>query len=242
VAKEAGLPSLLVENFTWNWMYDGLGPRFDKHKDYLGRIYEQAAYHIQTEPICQHQQGNLTVGPISRSPRHDREYTRKKLGVSDTAHLILVAMGGIEDRYDPLTSISIPPGCSIIFPGASSKVEKHGNLILLPHASEFFHPDLIHACDAVIGKAGYSTIAEIFAAGIPYGYILRKDSRESAILQQFIRRHISGFEIEESDFRSGNWVDYLDNLLALPAVKHPIPNSADRVARNVLNVIDGGKQ
>jgi hypothetical protein len=31
------------------------------------------------------------------------------------------------------------------------------NLVLLPHHSGFYHPDLVNASDAVIGKVGYST-------------------------------------------------------------------------------------
>ena len=30
-----------------------------------------------------------------------------------------------------------------------------------------FHPDLVNASDAVIGKAGYNTLAEVFYAGTP---------------------------------------------------------------------------
>jgi hypothetical protein len=233
-AVKAGIPSVLIENFTWDWIYEGLDPRFEKHNSYLKDTFDKATYHIQTEPVCQRHTVDLSVGPISRAPRRSRSRTRKELGVSDSTKLILVGMGGVKDQYDFVKAISIPSGCCIIFPGASSKAEIYDNLILLPHSSDYFHPDLIHACDAAVGKAGYSTIAEIYAAGIPCGYILRKDSRESPVLQQFIKRQMSSIEIDAHDFRTGKWVQCLHNLLSLPVVRRSQPNSAEKVARTVL--------
>jgi hypothetical protein len=233
-AAQAGIPSVLIENFTWDWIYRGLDPWFDRHSDYLEAVYAQADYHIHTEPVCRRQRVDLSVGPISRAPRQDRSAIRKALAVADATKLILVGMGGVTDQYPFIKSISVPAGCCILFPGAAAKMEKHPQLILLPHASEFFHPDLMHACDAAVGKAGYSTIAEAYAAGIPFGYILRKDSRESAVLQKFVMDQMPSLEIKEDDFRTGKWTACLQSLLDLSAKMHSEPNSAATVARRVL--------
>ncbi len=66
-----------------------------------------------------------------------------------------------------------------VVPGASFEQlgngEKHQNIIFLPQNSAFYHPDLVNASDAVIGKVGYSTLAEVFHAGVPYGFITRSE-------------------------------------------------------------------
>ena len=55
-----------------------------------------------------------------------------------------------------------------VFAGGVSAYRQEGNLHFLPFESDFFHPDLVHAADLVVGKAGYSMIAEVWAAGVPF--------------------------------------------------------------------------
>ena len=69
VAQNAGLPSVLVENFTWDWIYQGYAgfdERINSHVDYLGHIYDSASCHIQTEPVCFHRKADLLTLPVSR--------------------------------------------------------------------------------------------------------------------------------------------------------------------------------
>ncbi len=75
-------------------------------------------------------------------------------------------MGGIGSEYPFLEQIEHADGVYFIIPGGSEQVVKRGSLILLAHHSEFYHPDLVEAANAVIGKLGYSTLAETYLAGI----------------------------------------------------------------------------
>ena len=88
-------------------------------------------------------------------------------------------------------------------------------MILLPHHSDFFHPDLVNASDVVIGKAGYSTIAEVYAAGVPFGYVARERYPESPGLVDFIRKKMDSVAFGEEDFNSGRWVERLPHLLSM---------------------------
>ncbi len=54
-ARAAGVPSVLAENFTWDWIYQGYvqeEPRLARHIAYLRTIFTAADYHIQTAPAC----------------------------------------------------------------------------------------------------------------------------------------------------------------------------------------------
>jgi UDP-N-acetylglucosamine:LPS N-acetylglucosamine transferase len=113
-------------------------------------------------------------------------------------------------------------------------------VVLLPHRSEFFHPDLVYAADAVVGKVGYSTVSEVYAAGIPFGYILREDFREAPALAAYIEQHIPGFQIEQAPFTAGQWLACLPQLLALPRAMRQGPNGADQVAQFVLSLCQSG--
>lgn len=101
---------------------------------------------------------------------------------------------------------------------------------MLPHDSEYFHPDLVTASDALIGKVGYSTVAEVYWAGIPFGYIERRAFRESPTLVSFIKSQMKGLAIEERDFYEGSFLSRLPQLLAMPRMERQPPNGAEQAA------------
>jgi len=153
--------------------------------------------------------------------------------------MVLVTMGGVPDDYRGLKGLSLPENLFVVIPGAGRFVEKGQNLITLPHRSDFFHPDLVMAADAVIGKVGYSTLAEVYHAGVPFGYIKRPNFQESDILAAFIERHMSGLPIDEQGFRTGEWISRVPRLLKMPRIRRVCPNGAEQVAQFVINLLRG---
>lgn len=243
VAHAAGVPSILIENFTWDWIYEGYleqSPNLAPHINYLKKISREVDYLIQTNPLCENKQADLTVPPISRQFQTSAIETRNALGIPLNAKVVLLTMGGTFWDYTHLERLESQNGTYFIIPGAvSSEMVVRNNLVLLPHSSPFFHPDLINASDAVVGKVGYSTLAEIYQAGIPFGYITRDQFAESPILVDFIQREMSGIEITSDEFTDGNWVEKLSQLLALPKLNgnHRI-NGAESVADFVMDVLE----
>ena len=240
VAQKAGVPSMLVENFTWDWVYDeyvethkGLKP----HMAYLGALFRQADYHVKTEPVCFPGSAEFTVPPVSRRPRTRGNETRQKLGIPEDAKLLIITMGGIPEDHGFMGTLNLPGDIYLLMPGADSPPQIRDQQIRLPHQSEFFHPDLIAASDAVIGKVGYSTLAEIYHAGIPFGFIKRSDFRESDILALFIEEQMNGFSIPEADFHSGQWLSEASRLLNMPRMERQGENGAIKIARFVRNLV-----
>ncbi len=240
VAQEAGIPSLLIENFTWDWIYEGFqrqdGPIGDNIR-YLKGVFDTAQFHIQTEPVCHHQPVDLITFPVSRKTKTPGREIRRRLGIPPENKAILITMGGIEEEYNFPARLATQRKAHFVIPGASKKVERHGNLVLLPHHSDYFHPDLINASDAVIGKVGYSTLAEVYHAGLPFGYVARKNFRESQKLVSFIEKQMNGLPIPEDRFYGCGWLSSIPDLLALPRVRRQDPNGAEQVAHFIHNVI-----
>jgi hypothetical protein len=98
---------------------------------------------------------------------------------------------------------------------------------------------VVAACDAVVAKIGYSTLAEVYHAGVPFGYVPRPQFRESVALAEFIRRRMPGVEIAAGDFESGAWLAQLPALLALERVRRDEPNGARQVAEFMLRCSAG---
>lgn len=243
VAKTAGLPAVLVENFTWDWIYEGYLPGEAGLKPYITQLQELFAvadYHIQTEPVCHPLPVDLTTRPVSRPSRTPAHKIRQALGLPDQARVVLLTMGGIPWDYKTfLAQLAGRPDIYFIVPGGSERVELAGNLALLPHHSNFFHPDLVNASDAAVGKLGYSTLAEVYHAGIPFGYIPRPGFRESAVLAAYVDRHMSSLVISAAQFESGEWLAMLPDLLALPRMERQETNGADQAARFIKPLLKG---
>jgi hypothetical protein len=242
VANEAGLPGVLVENFTWDWIYQGYERyerRIGQYVTYLQELFKSADYHIQTEPICDYREADLTTAPVSRKVQTPAQQLRQKLGLPDQAKMVLITMGGNRWDYTFLEKLKSEGGVYFFVPGPSEQIEFHGNLLLLPHHSEFFHPDLVNACDALIGKVGYSTVAEVYHAGVPFAYIARPKFRESQSLVAYIENQMNGVQITETQFQNGDWLSLLPHLLALPRIQRHTPNGADQVADFIGKLLNG---
>jgi UDP-N-acetylglucosamine:LPS N-acetylglucosamine transferase len=110
-------------------------------------------------------------------------------------------------------------------------------VILLPHRSDFFHPDLVNAADVVIGKAGYSTIAEVYQAGVPFGYVPRPNFREMPPLIAFIEKEMSGMCIDADDFLAGKWLRKARQLLDFPRTQRPDGDGSRQAASMITQLL-----
>ncbi|MEE8526528.1 MAG: hypothetical protein V3T72_21545 [Thermoanaerobaculia bacterium] len=244
-ARRAGLPSLLIENFTWDWIYRHYAetePDLEPIADDLGELFDSADVHIQTEPCCRPLATAQQVAPVSRRPRQNRRATRRQLGIPEDAagrpaRLVMVTMGGIEWDYADLERRLAARGRDnwwLLVAGAADEPRRVGQAILLPHRSDFYHPDLIHAADGVIGKLGYSTLAEIAAAGVAFGYVPRPGFAESPVLEAWVREHLPHLRVEAESFVSGRWLDQVETLLSVPRRRRPIADGGDEIARRIV--------
>jgi UDP-N-acetylglucosamine:LPS N-acetylglucosamine transferase len=239
-AKRAGIPCVLVENFNWDWIYEEYTAEhqgFSKYIDYLKTVISSVDYHVQTAPVCRPCTADLTACPVSRKPRTPASRIRKKLGLHAESKVVLVTAGGIPSRFPWLERLPADRGLFFLIPGAGETIQVRENVICLPHRSGFFHPDLVNASDVVVGKAGYSTVAEIFWAGVPFGHVSRRGFRESAVLASFIEQNMRGLAITEEDLYEGSWVSRVPELLSMKRLQSGGVNGADQIAEEILRWI-----
>ncbi len=239
-AHAAGIPSVLMENFTWDWIYEeyaNMYPELKPYISYLRKIYEQVDYRIQAVPVCKKVKCDLQVPPIARACRESREQIRQSLQVDDDTQMVLVSMGGIGLGQLPLEKIRKNRNTVFAVSGYSGKKVNMPHMRFLASDSKFFHPDLVAASDAVIGKVGYSTLAEVYHADVPFGFVSRRDFRESEALVSFIQDKMSGIEIGQQSFWQGNWVDILPQLLSLGKSRKVRQNGSIHCAQFLLSVV-----
>jgi hypothetical protein len=217
IARVAGLPSVLIENFTWDWIYEplvALEPRFGDWVPFLRERFALADLHLQLKPVCARTADALPVPPVARASRQSAAAVRERLAIPGNDAIVLVSLGGVEHRLEGLAPLAASSGVTFVIPGASDREEAVGNLRLMPHRSPVYHPDLVAAADLVVGKLGYSTVAEAAAAGTRVLYVPRPGFRESAVLESYVASRLPAEAISFQELESGAWTRRLPAILS----------------------------
>lgn len=238
-ALQLGLPSLLVENFTWDWIYAGY-PSLAQFEAPFRDAFALATRHVQTQPVCRFQDDAISVTPpASRTSRTPRDAIRSELGVENDDQLVMMTMGGVAWSYEHLDALERETGRVWLIAGGTTSpaLEPRGRHVLLPHRSPLYHPDLVAAADVVVGKLGYSTVAEVAAAGTRFVYVPRPHFPESDELEAWTRTNLVSERFAPELLESGDWLSQLrltvDRIEKRPR-RASLPNGADQVAEEVL--------
>jgi len=243
VAERARIPSILVENFTWPWIYEPLlgdTPALAPLSAELQRWFSRAAFHVQTEPFCHPEpRAALVVPPVSRQPRRARAEVRRDLGLDTDAPAVVVTLGGIPQPLAFVDRMRAASDVTFLVTGAAV-TRTEGNVHLYDNDTRIYMPDFVRAADAVVAKLGYSTVAEVWREGRPLGWIARSDFREVGPLGAWVAGRLPGFEIEPTEFASGRWLDRLPDLLSMEPPTPGTEGGAERVARFVVEEVLGG--
>ena len=151
--------------------------------------------------------------------------------------MVLVSMGGVPDPFEFLEHLPRDLDSRLVIPGGQPLSCPHPSVIPLDTNSTFYHPDLMAAADGLIGKVGYSSLAEAYFSGLPFGYIRRSDFPESTALEQFLKAHMPCRSISAEAYATGQWVRFLPELLAMPRTEPQYPNGAVQTARVIADLL-----
>jgi len=240
VAERAGLPSVLVENFSWPWLYQPLlaeAPELGPLSEEMDRWIARAHLHLQAEPFCfTDPRAHGSVLPVSRPPRRTREEVRRGLGVARDERMVVLTMGGYGEAMPFLGRLEAMDGVVFVVTGCPA-TEVRGNLRLFDNATRLYMPDLVCASDAVVAKLGYSTVAEVWREGRPAAFVTRADFREMAPLWAWTSEKIPGFEIPGAGFADGGWIERIPELLRTPPPPAQPRGGAEQVVDQMLGRI-----
>jgi UDP:flavonoid glycosyltransferase YjiC (YdhE family) len=145
---------------------------------------------------------------------------RRELGLEPRQRAVLVTMGGIPWDYAALVAGDgprLPADVVLVVPGGAPERRDLSWARLLPFHSDLYHPDLVAAADAVIGKLGYSTLAECWGAGVPFGFVPRETFPESPVLAAAVTQAAAGIAVPAAALAAPSW-DWIESVLALARV------------------------
>ncbi len=245
-AARAGVPSLAVGNFTWDWIYEAYTTFDTTAPGVVSRIrgaYGEATralrlpLHGGFEPMA----GRIRDIPlVARRSTRDPRDTRRLAGVGDDRPVVLVSFGAYGAPFAPhhlaldgrlivlTTDRDMPNRMRQARPGLV-----HLDLKALAKDGVRYE-DLVAAVDVVVSKAGYGIVSECAANGTALLYTPRGHFREEDVFVAEMPRFLRTRELAQDDLLAGRWAEAVDALLAQPRPASPAVDGAEVAAREIL--------
>lgn len=252
-AARAGVRSVALGNFTWDWIYEEYAeilPRYPTLLPSVRDAYRHAELALRL-PLC----GGFDTFPrvedlpfVARHHQRERAEVRETLGLAADRPAVLLSFGGyglgglrpagIEQAsahgYTVVTTDQV--GAREVEGSASVELVTISEKALYARGCRY--EDLLAAVDVVMTKPGYGIIAECIANRTAIVYTSRGRFREYAVLVDGIGRYLPNAFISNEDLYEGCWSPFLDRALAQPwPAKAPPTDGAERAARVILDLL-----
>jgi len=228
-AHRAGIPSVGLGNFSWDWIYRHLSarqPSLATSADRAAAAHALAALLLEL-PFA----GDLSsfthrerIGLVARRPRLAREEARRRLGLGGRP-AVLLSFGGAG-------SPDLPAPASAEFRWLLPS-DVDGRLVELG----LTYPDVVHAVDVVVSKPGYGIVTDAIAAGTRLVYTERGDFPEYPILVREMAPLLACEHVPNVDLLAGRIEGPVRRVLARPVPPPPDLEGASRGAARVLRFL-----
>jgi L-arabinokinase len=247
-ADRAGIPSVVIGNFTWDWIYAGY-PRFEAMApgvvSAIGAAYARAglALRLPLHGGFETMQAVLEDLPfIARTSRRGRDESRRLLGVSPDETVVLASFGGHGLRLDHHAIVRGNAIRLIVTDGHAPAGSGSTNpLRLTPRALAdrgLRYEDLVAASDIVVSKPGYGIVSECIANDTSLLYTPRGRFAEQDIFERDMPGLLRCGRIEAEDLLAGRWQAAIERLLDQPRKVDPPPtDGAQAAATAILNLL-----
>lgn len=245
-AHAAGIESIVVSNFTWDWIYDGYGDELRAApalRDRLRQTYALAAAGWRLPMYG----GFETISPlldlpfVARHARHSREEVRHVCELPPDRPIALLSFGGYGVRDLDLESLDCRDAVTVLLThdGSFHDPLPDGVAMLAEpdlYGSGLRYEDLVAAVDVVITKPGYGIISECVANRTALLYTSRGRFVEYDVLVREMPRYLRCGYLDHHELFAGRWRAALKALLASPEPpEHPPTNGAEVAARMLLD-------
>lgn len=249
-AHAAGLPSVAIGNFTWDWIYEGYDPE-DHGAPGLVELVRDATARASCFlrlPLW----GGFDMAPadrtwdlplVARRSARSPEETRAALGLPLDRKLVLLSFGGhgLKDlRPDAFNSfgdeyVAVLTGHLEMSDAARRSrrgVVEFGEQELYDRG--FRYEDLVAAVDVVATKPGYGIIAECAANDTALLYTSRGHFVEYEVLVQEMPCFVRSQFIPQEALFTGLWLPYLEELLSQDRPEPADVSGAAKAADKIL--------
>ena len=233
-ARTAGVASVALGNFSWDWIYRALArgrPGMTVAAGRASEAYGSAGLLLEL-PFA----GDLGAFPrreriplIARRPLVTRAAARAMLGLAgDERPVVLFSFGGLGfgvGRADPASLDPLRARFRFLDEPDVSR-ERLASLGLV-------YQDVVVAADVVVGKPGYGIVTDAIAAGTRLVYTERGDFPEYPVMVAEMPRHLPVAFVSGDDLRAGRLAPALHDVLEQPYPTRPRIDGAAVAAQRI---------
>jgi len=251
-AHAAGIPSVLIGNFTWDWIYEGYrDPAAPGLARDIRRLYHDATVALRL-PMAG---GFAGLEPITRDipfialrSNRTQDEVRSALGLPPREKdkpLALMAFGGHGIAGLDAPALAAQKDYRIAttdVPAAGATNKPASGLLYISRQqmndTGLRFVDLVKGADVVVTKPGYGIISEAIANDAAMLYTSRGQFVEYDVLVREMPRYLRAQFIAQDDLLKGNWIEALRHVLNQPPPPDtPALNGADVAAETILRLI-----
>jgi L-arabinokinase len=256
-AAAAGIASIAIGNFTWDWIYEGFPEHVSAHPELIATIRRAGTQASLALRLPMH--GGFAglehvlrdIPLIARQSRHTRSQSRRALGLPD-GPLLLLSFGGYGLRGLNVSTPDRLTGYTLVITDDASGSELWRNAAARGRPARNIAPvaeadlrrlhcryeDLVRAVDVVVTKPGYGIVSECIANETAILYTSRGHFAEYDLLVEGMKRYARSQFIPQGALLAGDWDPYLTRLLAAPVpAEQPRIDGAHVAADIILGML-----
>ena len=243
-AAAAGVPSVIITNFTWDWIYEEYREELSAAPSVIPtiqRAYAQAdvAWRLPMYGGFASFKRVVDVPFVARHARHGRDATRAHFGLALDRPVALSSFGGYGVDHLDLHRLDCLNEWTILVTGKPDGRVPAGIRVIEDdeiYAHGFRYEDLVRASDVVVTKPGYGIVSECLANERAIVYTSRGRFAEYYALVTAINQLLRNAYLSHEDLLAGRWLAALNaaHLASAPADRPPT-NGADVIADMIVD-------
>ncbi len=226
-AYEAGVDSVAIANFSWDWIYQEMGLSGAALE--AQRAYELAGCLIDVAPSAPMTAfaNRVELGLVGRRAP-DRADARRLLGTRDDESLVLLAF-----RAAGNSLLQLPEPSNGLKYAMQGRPAGRDDVVEIPGTTSFVNA--LGACDAVVAKPGYGILGDIGLNGLRILYTDRKGFPEDPVLVNWLQGRTGSAPIRLEDLAGGSWLKPMRELLEQPAPAQETDEASEAAAACILD-------
>jgi len=239
-SRRAGVPCVVVANFTWDWIYEGFAREFAAAPDVIPTIRRgyrdaTAAWRLPMHGGFNTFDNIVDVPLVARHATRSAADTKRALALPANRPLALASFGGFGVRGIDLAGLDCLDDWDVVLTGQSRPSMVPPGVHFMADVEVYDrgvrYEDLVTASDVVLTKPGYGIVSECIANDTAIVYTPRGNFAEYPVLVAHIERWLRHAFIDQADLLAGRWRRSLSAAAACaPPAERPPTNGSMVIA------------
>ena len=244
-ARAAAIPSVVLSNFTWDWIYEEYADELKSAPALVPAIREayraaEAAWRLPLGGGFQTFDRIVDVPFVARHAAHDRGTVRERLHLPADRPVVLSSFGGYGVTGFDAGLLDCLDEWAVVLTGRDEPPALPAGVHFLRdpliYEAGLHYEDLVAAADVVATKPGYGILADCLANDTAMLYTSRGRFAEYEVMSAGMPQYIRCEFVPQDDMLGGRWREALARLIRQPPPPtRPRTDGAEIVAKMIVD-------